>query len=94
MMAMRKKLRRLTTLGTLIIAAIALLDQLGRAPEDRDWHGVVLGVPYDFRPPSLARLVERIWNADDERVLVPTVVGVGWTVNLYQLRRRALLLIA
>ena len=46
-------------------------------------HGKFLGlIPYDVRPPSLARLRERLWNPRDERFLVPTFFGVGWTVNL------------
>jgi hypothetical protein len=86
--------RKLIVLLSGAVAIIALLDQLGRLPVDRDWHGRVLGVPYDYRLPTLARVRERLWNPQDERVLVPTVVGVGWTINLYQLRRRLLLLIA
>ena len=46
-------------------------------------HGKILGlIPYDVRPPSLARLRERLWNPRDTRFLVPTFFGVGWTVNL------------
>ena len=46
-------------------------------------YGNILGlVPYDVRPPSLTRLRERLWNPRDERFLVPTFFGVGWTVNL------------
>ena len=46
-------------------------------------YGNILGlVPYDVRPPSLARLRERFWNQQDERFLGPTFFGVGWTVNL------------
>ena len=46
-------------------------------------YGNILGlVPYDVRPPSLARLRERLWNPRDERFLVPTFFGVGWTANL------------
>ena len=46
-------------------------------------HGNILGlVPYDVRPPSLARLRERLWNPRDKRFLVPTFFGVGWTTNL------------
>ena len=85
--------RPLAVVGTLL-AIMAVLDQLGRHPEDRDWHGHVLSIPYDFRAPTTERLLERIWNPNDERVLVPQVIGIGWTVNLYQLRRRAQLLIA
>ena len=47
------------------------------------YYGKILGlIPYDVRPPSLARLRERLWNPRDERFLVPTFFGVGWTVNL------------
>ena len=46
-------------------------------------YGNILGLfPYDARPPSLARLRERLWNPRDERFLVPTFFGVGWTANL------------
>jgi hypothetical protein len=45
--------------------------------------GNILGlVPYDVRSPSLARLRERLGDPQDERFLVPTFVGVSWTVNL------------
>jgi hypothetical protein len=91
---LRKLLRRLITAASIIVAIIAALDQLGRAPADRDWHGAVLGIPYDFRFPSLARALQRLWSREDERMIVPTVFGVGWTVNLYQVVRRMGLLIA
>jgi hypothetical protein len=85
--------RLLGIIGILLVV-LAILDQLGRRPEDREWHGRVLGFPYDFRMPTVERLQARIWNPADQRVLVPQVFGVGWTVNLYQLKRRAQLLIA
>ena len=87
-------LKRLSTTVMLVLATLAILDQVGRAPDDRTWHGRVLGVPYDFRVPTPQRLLERLWNPDDERIIVPTVFGVGWTVNGYQFKRRAQLLIA
>lgn len=76
------------------LTVLAILDQLGRRAEDRDWHGRVLGIPYDFRMPTAERLQARLWNPDDERIMVPHVFGIGWAVNLYQLKRRAQLLIA
>lgn len=85
---------RLITFGGIVIAGLAMVDQLGRKPEDRDWHGSIIGVPYDYRMPTADRLLSRIWNPDDERILVPIVFGVGWTLNLYQVRRRIQLLIA
>ncbi len=61
-------------------------------------HGKILGlVPYDFRAPTLARARETFWIVEDERFLVPTFFGVGWTVNLRSAPRhpwQALLLAA
>ncbi len=61
----------------------ALVQEL-RTPRDfRTWHGTVWGfVPYDFRPPTLRRIKERIWAPSRPELLVPTVFGVGWTLNL------------
>jgi hypothetical protein len=64
------------------------VSQIRRPSEDRDWHGRMLGFPYDFRMPTLNRVQERLWNPDDPRVIVPTVVGIGWTFNLYQVARQ------
>lgn len=52
-------------------------------------HGKMLGVPYDFRMPTLGRIKERMWNPDDPRVLTPRVFGAGWTVNLATLREKS-----
>lgn len=78
----------------LVLFMVSLLDQLGRRPADRDWHGAVLGVPYDYRRPTVSALRERFWNPVDERIFTPHVFGIGWSVNLYQVVRRAGLLIA
>ena len=54
-------------------------------------HGKILDVvPYDVRLPSFARLRERLWNPRDERFLVPTFFGVGWTANLRSAPRHPL----
>lgn len=90
---MRWRNRVIAFVGALL-TVLAVLDQVGRRPEDRDWHGRALGVPYDFRLPTVERLRARFWNPDDERIIVPQVVGIGWTINVYQLKRRAQLLIA
>jgi hypothetical protein len=90
---MRKRDRILAAVTT-TLAFVSILDQLSRRPEDRDWHGHVAGVPYDYRMPTIERLLDRVWNPIDERVLVPQVFGLGWTVNLYQVKRRVQELIA
>ena len=50
--------------------------------------GRLLGIPYDWRVPTPARMKARWWNPEDRRVLTPKVFGWGWTINLYQLLRR------
>jgi hypothetical protein len=81
------------TLKTLIkwtiiaIAAIAIIEELRKPAEDREWHGRVGGVvPYEFRPPSVDRLRDAWWNPDDPRLIGDTAFGVGWTVNLARVR--------
>jgi len=44
-----------------------------------DWHGL----PYDVRPPTLARNRSRYWNPEDGRFFTPKVFGAGWTVNVH-----------
>ena len=50
--------------------------------------GTFLGVPYDWRRPTLARTKERWWNPDDPRLLTPKVFGWGWDVNVARLLGR------
>jgi hypothetical protein len=52
-------------------------------------YGKFLGVPYDLRFPTPARIKERLWNPDDPRVIVPRVFGAGWTVNFATLRQKS-----
>ncbi len=70
----------------LLVAAI--VDQLRRDPAERTWKGRLGGiVPYDFRMPTLERARSRWWNPDDDRLFVPQVFGVGWTVNFARVAR-------
>ncbi|CAA9261535.1 MAG: hypothetical protein AVDCRST_MAG77-2700 [uncultured Chloroflexi bacterium] len=50
--------------------------------------GTFLGIPYDFRRPTRARLRERLWNPTDRRLFTPKVFGAGLDVNFYELFRR------
>ncbi len=74
-------------LGLILIGA-AVATELRKPQGERTWEGRIIGrIPYDLRPPSLVRVRERLWNPDDPRILVPTVFGVGWTVNFARLLR-------
>jgi Family of unknown function (DUF5808) len=49
---------------------------------NHDIQGRLCGVlPYDFRWPSLAKIVRRIWHPGGP-MWVPKIFGAGWTLNL------------
>lgn len=50
-------------------------------PEDKR----VLGMPYDWRKPTMERAKSRMWNPDDRRFFTPKSFGAGWTINAYWL---------
>ena len=68
---LREKLSRVLVLITVAVAGAAALDQLRRPVAERTWHGSVLGIPYDFRPPSPRRFKDAWWNPNDPRLFTP-----------------------
>ncbi|HEX8917571.1 MAG TPA: DUF5808 domain-containing protein [Chloroflexota bacterium] len=83
----KRRNRPLSTLTTLLVIA-ALVDQLRRPAKDRTWYGTIVGIPYDFRPPTPERLRATFWNKNDPRIFTPRPFGVGWGVNVYRLLHR------
>ncbi len=82
------KLRRLVRLISFGLLGAAVYQEMSKDPAERTGHGTVGGVvPYDFRPPTFERLRDALWNPSDPRLFVPTVFGVGWSINLAQLGR-------
>ena len=73
MVRVRRALRNGLLGGLAALTALAVYDQLVRAPEHRTWEGVVLGVPYDFRVPTPAIVRQRFWNPNDPRIFTPHV---------------------
>jgi len=51
-------------------------------------HTRFLGVPYDWRRPTWARVRARWWNATDDRVFTPKTFGWGFAINLHAVLRR------
>ena len=59
------------------------------APSDNEARtGTFLGVPYDWRRPTVARVKARWWNPSEPRLFTPKVYGWGWDVNLARLLGR------
>jgi hypothetical protein len=50
--------------------------------------GTALGMPYDWRKPTGARIKSRWWNPQDRRMFTPKSFGWGYDVNLYEVGRR------
>ena len=59
-----------------------------RMTRKRERTGRFLGIPYDWRRPTVARTKSRWWNPDDPRLFTPKVYGWGWDINLARLLRR------
>ena len=82
------RFRRIVKLLAFAVFVAAIVEQLRLPAEERTWEGRVGGlVPYDFRLPTLDRARSRWWNPEDDRVFVPTVFGVGWTINFARFAR-------
>lgn len=50
--------------------------------------GKFLGIPYDWRRPTVERYKSRWWNPDDTRIFTPRAFGWGYDVNLARIFRR------
>jgi hypothetical protein len=80
---------------TAVIAAVggAIYQEMRKPSAERTWHGKLLGfVPYDFRLPDLDRLRDTYWNTSTNRIFTDKPIGVGWSVNLAAVLKRAGLL--
>jgi uncharacterized membrane protein len=73
----------LRTLTMALTVTAAVYAYRTKQPEGR-----ILNVPYDFRMPTMERLRRRVWNPDEPRVFTPTIFGVGWSLNLFQVVRQ------
>lgn len=62
--------------------AAAVRDAFATDGEPQDEQGSVFGVPYDTRGATDPVVRSRIWAPSDPHILVPRLLGLGWTVNL------------
>ena len=68
------------------LTAAAVVTELRKPPEEREWHGKIANlVPYDLRPPTVAKVRDRIWDPENPNLIVPHAFGIGWTINLGRL---------
>ncbi|GAA2755728.1 DUF5808 domain-containing protein [Actinopolymorpha rutila] len=80
----KKRGRRMDSLvwaTTGALVAASLTRELRRPPAERTWQGRIVGVPYDYRLPSVEKVRSAWWAPEDRRLFMPKVFGVGWDVN-------------
>jgi hypothetical protein len=83
-----KNLSGLLVWLSLDLTIAAVVQELMRPRQFRTWHGKVAGVvPYDFRKPTLGRILNAVWAPDNPRLFTDTAMGVGWTINWAQVPR-------
>jgi hypothetical protein len=76
---------RLVQAAAITVAITAVCQEMEKPPEEREWHGRVCFVPYDFRFPTLSRLRDAFWNRESGHIFSPQPLGVGWTINFHAL---------
>lgn len=86
-MQKRSRVRGLVRAAAVGLGTLAIVKEIRKPGSDRTWNGKIGPVPYDFRPPTPSRIRERFWNPEDDRILVPQLFGLGWTINLGRLVR-------
>jgi hypothetical protein len=84
----KRKFKTIVRIVTLATVVAAVKQELEKPEGQRDWHGTVGGVvPYDFRAPTAEKIKSTLFDPDNDRIIVPQVWGVGWTLNLGRLWR-------
>lgn len=71
--------------AAITITLTAVCKEMEKPPEEREWHGKVGFIPYDFRFPTLNRFRGAFWNAESGSVFTPQPWGLGWTINFHAL---------
>lgn len=76
---------RLAQTAAITVAVAAICQELEKPSEERQWHGKVGFVPYDFRLPTLEKIKGAYWNASEDRVFTKRAFGIGWAINFHAL---------
>lgn len=84
---LRKRIGRTIATLAALVTTVAVVQQLRLPPAERSWHGRILGVPYDFRPPTFDRIQRSWWNPENPSLFTERAFGVGWSINFYRLMR-------
>jgi len=84
----REWFNRLVQAVVITVTIAAVCQELEKPKEERQWHGKVGFIPYDFRLPTIERLKEAYWNPDNSRIFTPEALGIGWAINFFALMEK------
>lgn len=76
---------RLIQATVITVTVAAVCQEMEKPKEERQWHGKVGFIPYDFRLPTLQRIREAYWNTEDTRIFTSKAIGIGWGINFFAL---------
>ena len=76
---------RLLQATVITVTVAAVCQEMEKPKEERQWHGKVGFIPYDFRLPTLQRIREAYWNTEDNRIFTSKAIGIGWGINFFAL---------
>ncbi|MBM9509665.1 DUF5808 domain-containing protein [Actinacidiphila acididurans] len=83
------RVAKLLLIGAAVGAVAGAVAKEYRKPAGRrDGQGRVLGLPYDFRRPTWARVRAEFWDPGNDALFTPHAFGIGYGVNLARLLRR------
>ena len=68
--------------GSTVADVEALAAAVGDATGGTGERRLFGGLPIDLHPPTAERVARTWWNPRDERLFVPRVFGLGWTLNV------------
>jgi len=81
----REWFTRVLQAAVITVTLAAVCQEMEKPEEERKWHGKVGFIPYDFRLPTLERLLNACWNPHNHRIFTDRAFGIGWTINFHAL---------
>lgn len=77
------------TSGVIVgLIAAAIGQELAKEPEQRTWKGKVAGIPYNFRLAEWSDISGEYWNPENDHIITPHVIGMGWGINFAAIANR------
>lgn len=79
---------RIAQAAIITVTLAAVCQEMEKPREERDWHGKVGIIPYDFRLPTIERIKNGYWNSESTKIFSPEVFGIGWAINFHALMEK------